>query len=58
MQIVMLDSVALAHGSYRQGQVYDLSETRAKKMISKGLARSVVKREVRAPVKRKTSVRN
>lgn len=51
----MLDSVALAHGLFKRGQIYDLSEARAKKMIERGLAKPIIAREDRVLPKRRTT---
>jgi hypothetical protein len=54
MQIIMLDSIVMANGVLRCGAIYDLSEARALKMISKGLAKTIDSPNVERPtVKRR-----
>ena len=53
MKILMIDTIATMHGSFRQGQTYDVDLAKAKKFIERGLAIKV--EETDMPAKRRTT---
>lgn len=58
MKVLMLDTVATAHGSFRQGQIYDVSPNRGKKFIDRKLARQIEEDNVKPAKRRTTSLRH
>lgn len=55
MRIVMLDSISMANGVLKGGTIYDMSEERAQKLISRGQAKAIDVEPEKTLVKRRVT---